>query len=135
VSSCGQRADLDRPVARIAVYLTASGGAPARIVCEVGSGLDGHCTGLLGLLRDASAGIIVAGHRDRLARLGVEYLQAALAAHGRKLIVAGQAGVSDDLVRDMVEVLTSFCARLYGRRPAKRRAGLALAAAGNNKAA
>jgi len=31
-----------------------------------------------------------------------------------------------DLVRDMAGVLTSFCARLYGRRSAKRRAGLAL---------
>ena len=27
--------------------------------------------------------------------------------------------VTDDLVRDMIEVLTSFCARLYGRRPAR----------------
>jgi putative resolvase len=30
--------------------------------------------------------------------------------------------VDDDLVRDMVEVLTSFCARLYGRRSARNRA-------------
>jgi putative resolvase len=30
--------------------------------------------------------------------------------------------VTDDLVRDMVEVLTSFCARLYGRRSARNRA-------------
>lgn len=30
--------------------------------------------------------------------------------------------VEDDLVRDMVEVLTSFCARLYGRRSARNRA-------------
>jgi len=37
--------------------------------------------------------------------------------------------VEDDLVRDMVEVLTSFCARLYGRRSAKNRAGKALEAA------
>jgi putative resolvase len=30
--------------------------------------------------------------------------------------------VTDDLVRDMVEVLTSFCARLYGRGSARNRA-------------
>jgi putative resolvase len=30
--------------------------------------------------------------------------------------------VIDDLVRDMVEVLTSFCARLYGKRSARNRA-------------
>ncbi len=27
--------------------------------------------------------------------------------------------VKDDLVQDMIEALTSFCARLYGRRSAK----------------
>lgn len=37
--------------------------------------------------------------------------------------------VDDDLVRDMMVVLTSFCARLYGRRSAKRRAEKALDAA------
>ena len=39
------------------------------------------------------------------------------------------AEVDDDLVRDMTEVLTSFCARLYGRRTAAHRAAKALAAA------
>ena len=37
--------------------------------------------------------------------------------------------VKDDLVRDMTEVLTSFCARLYGKRSAARRAENALKAA------
>ena len=30
--------------------------------------------------------------------------------------------MTDDLVRDMIEVLTSLCARLYGRRSARNRA-------------
>ena len=33
-----------------------------------------------------------------------------------------QGELKDDLVQDMIEVLTSFCARLYGRRSAKNRA-------------
>jgi putative resolvase len=37
--------------------------------------------------------------------------------------------VKDDLVRDMVEVLTSMCARLYGRRSARKRANAAVKAA------
>jgi putative resolvase len=97
--------------------------------------VNGHRTRLLSLLRGALAGTIVAGHRERLACLGVEYLDAAFAARGGKLIVAGQAGVGDDLVRDMVEVVTSFGARLYGRRPARRLAGFALAAASGDQAA
>ncbi|EQD51361.1 resolvase, partial [mine drainage metagenome] len=40
--------------------------------------------------------------------------------------------VEDDLVRDMVEVLTSFCARLYGRRSARNRAEKALRCAAHD---
>jgi putative resolvase len=59
----------------------------------------------------------------------VEHLEAALAAQGRRIVVLDPAETSDDLVRDMVEVLTSFCARLYGRRGARNRALRALNAA------
>jgi putative resolvase len=34
--------------------------------------------------------------------------------------------VKDDLVRDLLEILTSACGRLYGRRSAKNRAKRAL---------
>ena len=44
-------------------------------------------------------------------------------------MVADDAEMDDDLVRDMTEVLTSLCARVYGRRGAKVRAKAALAAA------
>jgi predicted site-specific integrase-resolvase len=135
VSSCGQRSDLGRQVARLAGYLTAEGVAPSRVVCGVGSGLTGHRTRVLSLLRDASVGAIVAGHRERLARFGVGYQETALAAQGRELIVAGRAGVSGGLVGDMVDVFTSLCAGLYGRRLAKHRAELAVAAASGDQAA
>ncbi len=39
------------------------------------------------------------------------------------------AEVDDDLVPDMTEILTSRCARLYGKRAAENRAKRALAAA------
>ena len=42
--------------------------------------------------------------------------------------------VDDDLVRDITEVLTSMCARLYGRRSAKRRAERAVKAAAEDEA-
>jgi putative resolvase len=48
---------------------------------------------------------------------------------GRRVVVAGAGETADDLVRDMVEVLTSMCARLYGRRGARNRAMRALTAA------
>ena len=71
---------------------------------------------------------IVTEHRDRFARFGAEYVEAALAASGRRLLVVDPAEVDDDLVRDVTEILTSLCARLYGRRAAANRAGRALAA-------
>jgi putative resolvase len=134
VLSCGQRSDLDWQVGWLARYLTVKGIALSMVVSAVGSGRNGHRT-LLSLLRDASAGTVVAGHRERLARFGVGYREAALAVQGRELIVVGQAGVSDGPVRGMVEVLRSLCAGLYGCRPAKHRAVLGLAAAGREQAA
>jgi putative resolvase len=52
----------------------------------------------------------------------VEHLGAALAAQGRRFVVADDGESTDDLVRDMIEVLISMCARLYGRRGARNRA-------------
>jgi len=43
---------------------------------------------------------------------GFECLEAALEAQGRKILVLDQSEVKDDLILDMTEVLTSFCARL-----------------------
>lgn len=99
-------------------------------VAEVGSGLNGSRTKLKRVLADRSVGTIVVERRERLARFGVEYVEAALAAQGRRLVVVEDREVDDDLVRDVTEVLTSMCAGLYGRRSARRRARRALAAAG-----
>jgi len=52
-----------------------------------------------------------------------------LSAQGRRLVVVDEAQVDDDLVRDMTEILTSFCARLYGKRAAANRAARMMAAA------
>lgn len=80
------------------------------------------------LLADRKVGTVVVEHRDRLGRMNTELVEAALSAHGRDLVVVDDGEVDDDLVRDMVEVLTSFCARLYGRRGARNRAMRAVTA-------
>src|SRR5258705_9867044 len=105
-----------------------AGGATAEqirvdmVVTEFGSALIGHRRKLLALLRDPSVGRIVVEHRDRFCGFGSEYVEAALAAQGRELVVVDSAEVDDDLVRDMTEILTSMCARLYGKRAAANRA-------------
>lgn len=80
-------------------------------------------------MSDPAASVLVVEHRDRLARFGVEHLQAALAASGRRLVVLDPEETTSDLVRDITEVLTSMCARLYGQRAAKNRAARAIAMA------
>jgi putative resolvase len=80
------------------------------------------------VLSDPDAKVIVVEHRDRLARWGVEYRQAALAAQGRWIVVVDPGESTSDLVRDMIEVLTSMCVRRYGRRGACNRAMRALTA-------
>jgi putative resolvase len=96
VSSADQKADLDRPVARLAAFAADQGIRVARVVAEVGGGLNGHRKGLMTVLRSPEYGIIVVEHRDRLARCGSEYVEAALAASGRRLIVVEPDEVKDD---------------------------------------
>lgn len=129
VSSADQQADLDRQVARLAAFAAENGITVAKVVAEVGSGLNGHRKALISVLRQPHYGIIIVEHRDRLMRFGVEYIEAAMAASGRRLLVMEPDEVKDDWVQDMIAVLTSFCARLYGRRSARWRAEQAVRAA------
>jgi|SRR5919204_1292366 putative resolvase len=129
VSSHDQRADLDRQISRVVRWASGQQLAVDQVVAEVGSGLNGRRPKLARLLGDPQVAVLVVEHRDRLARFGVEQLQAALAAQGRRIVVADDGETTDDLAGDMVEVLTSFCARLYGRRGARNRAQRAFTAA------
>ena len=52
-----------------------------------------------------------------------------LAAQGRRVVVVDDGESTDDLVGDMIEVLTCRCARLDGRRGARNRAMAAVTAA------
>ena len=129
VSSADQKDDLERQLGRLSQYASKERLPVIRAIAEIGSGLNGHRAKIMRLLADPEIKTVVVEHRDRLARFGSEYIEAALAACGRKLVVVDQTEMKDDLVQDMIAVLTSFCARLYGRRAARKRAAKALAAA------
>ena len=129
VSSADQKQDLDRQVGRVVEWATQQGLRPDEVVKEIGSGLNGNRRRLRRLLADHTVGTMVVEHRERLSRFGFEYVEAALAGRGARLMVMDEAELEDDLVRDVTEVMTSLCARLYGRRSARRRAERALAAA------
>ena len=126
VSSADQKNDLDRQISRLVLFANSQKWVVVETVVEIGSALNGHRPKLKKLLSNSEVKIIIVEHKDRLVRFGIDYLESALAAQGRKLIVVDPGELRDDLVQDMIEVLTSFCARLYGRRSAKNRARKAM---------
>ena len=141
MSSGDQKEDLERQVGRVVEWATQQGYQPHEVVKEVGSGLNGNRRRLRRLVADHTVGTTVVEHRERLSRFGFEWVEAALAGRGARILVMDEGELEDDLVRDvtlvmtevmtlvMTEVMTSLCARLYGRRSARRRAERALAAA------
>ena len=91
--------------------------------------MNGNRRRLRRLVADHTVKMIVVEHRERLCRFGFEYVGAALAGRSMHILAMEDGEFEDDLVRDVTEVKTSLCARLYGRRSARRRAERALAAA------
>lgn len=129
VSSHDQKQDLERQVGRLTRWAASGGHRVVRVESEIGSGMSGARTKARRLLADPQVTTVVVEHRDRLGRMNTELVESALEAAGRRLVVLDDSEDENDLVRDMVEVLTSFCARLYGRRSATNRARKALEAA------
>ena len=129
VSSGGRKGDLQRQADRLKAFAVGMGVEHPEIVTETGSGMDDKRRKLNRLLSDPTVGTLVVERRDRFARMNMGLVESALKAQGRRIIVVDDTELDDDLVRDMTEVLTSFCARLYGRRAAKHKTDAALRAA------
>ena len=87
-----------------------------------------YADGLLPVPARKVGGLILIGDGEGRAAAGAGYVEAALGAQGRRLLVVDPAEADDDLVRDVTEILTSLYARLYGRRAAANRAARGMAA-------
>ena len=103
-----------------------------KVVKECGSGINDQRPKFLVLLADPK-GQIVVEHKDRASRFGVAYIEPLLAKQERELVLVNTADTAeDDLMGDFVSSITSFCARWYGRRRAKRKTEQVLAALQQN---
>lgn len=122
VSSAENKANLDSQSERLTQYATAKGYQVIHIVKEIGSGLNDDRRKLATLLEQDDYQILIVEHKDRLARFGIRYMDLLLKRLGVKLEVVNLAdNGKDELMQDLVAIITSFAARLYGQRRAKRK--------------
>ena len=122
VSSSENKGNLERQAERLTQYAIAKGYRVVRVVKEVGSGLNDNRKKLESLLVMSDYDILIVEHKDRLARFGTNYLGVLLSRCGVKLEIVNLAeNGTDELMQDLISIITSFSARLYGQRRAKRK--------------
>ena len=122
VSSQEHKENLERQAGRLKDYCAAKGYQVSSVVKEIASGVNDSRPKLLALLRDTSVTRIVVEHRDRFTRFGYHYIETLLQAQGRTIEVVNLAeNDTEDLLADLVAIVSSFTARLYGQRRAKRK--------------
>ena len=124
VSSYDQKSDLARQVMVLESYC-ASHGWKFEVVQDLGSGLNYNKKGLKRLIKEICAGSVqrlVVAHKDRLLRFGAELVFSLCEQFGTEVVIINSSEDSsfeDDLVQDVLEIITVFSARLYGARSRK----------------
>lgn len=114
--------NLERQTQRLKEYAQVAGLDTVEVYEEIASGLNENRPQLRKLMKAITAGkvnVVVVEYKDRLARFGYAYLELFCKSHGAR-IEAIEEKASDDeneeLVKDLISVVTSFSARIYGRR-------------------
>ncbi|MBN6739311.1 IS607 family transposase [Acidithiobacillus sp. MC6.1] len=122
-SSAENRPNLESQAERLGQYATVQGWQVVDVVKETGSGVNDHRKKLEKLLRTLDSwDILIVEHKDRLTRFGFHYIHTLLSQMGKHVEVVNLAdNDKEDLVQDLVAVIYSFSARMYGLRRSKRR--------------
>ena len=127
VSSADQKSDLERQIEYLTQYCSSKGYKIIDIVTDVASGLKTDRNGLLKLFNNIinrQVDVVVVTYRDRLTRFGYEYLEYFFKQYGvRTEVVFGEEpkDAYQELVEDLIEIVTSFAGRLYGMRSHKKK--------------
>ena len=118
VSSSQNKANLLTQAERVSQFCAANGWKVNEVVKETASGLNDGRPKLQRLLKESKATRIVVEHKDRLTRFGFEYIKTLFPG---EIVVINEVEESEaDLMQDFVSLVTSFCARIYGKRRSKR---------------
>ena len=122
VSSNENKSNLEAQAERLKQYAIAKGYQIVHIVKEVGSGVNDNRKKLLKLLQQDDYGVLLVEHKDRLTRFGFNYIKTLLEKDKKRIEVVNEAeDDKSDLMQDLVSILYSFSARLYGLRRSKRK--------------
>ena len=126
VSGNTQKDDLERQIKSLEDYVRKHyPQAEYIVVKDVASGLKEDRRGLRKLIemaRKRQIDAIVVAYKDRLTRFGFTYLKELFEAYGVKVIVAFHEEPKDyyqELVEDLITIVTSFAGRIYGKRSRK----------------
>ncbi len=125
VSSPKQKDDLERQIENVKTYLLAQG-KPFEIISDVGSGINCRRKGLLELLDRINQGEVekvVILYKDRLSRFGFELIEYMSSLHGCEIEIIDntQKTEQEELVEDLVQIITVFSCKLQGKRAHKAR--------------
>ncbi|WP_062662910.1 IS607 family transposase [Aeropyrum camini] len=127
VSSNDQRSDLERQIQYLTQYCSAKGYKVVDILSDVASGLKTSRRGLLKLFKyvaDRQVDVVVVTYKDRLTRFGFEYLEYFFKKCGVRIEVIYSEEPKDayqELVEDLLAIVTSFAGKLYGMRSHRKR--------------
>ena len=121
VSSSENKDNLERQLERIRDYSAAKGYTITEEVKEIGSGINANRRNLLRLLKKDTYDIIVVEHKDRFSRFGVEIIEELLKQLGKKIeYINTTENQKEDITQDLISIITSFSAKIYGQRRSKR---------------
>ena len=123
VSSNKQKDDFERQIDYVTTYLL-SKGTPFEIITDIGSGINYSKKGLQQLIHriesnDVSKVVVL--YKDRLLRFGFELLEYVAHLHGTEIEVIDRTEKTEEqeLVEDLVQIITVFSCRLQGKRANK----------------
>ena len=122
-----QKGDLERQSDRVVAHVARQGYKLVDALEEVGSGMSDtrpKLHRLFKLVDDHRVDVVVVEHKDRLCRFNFGFLQAYFQSHGVEVEwvedVLGKS-YEEELVEDMLSLMSSFSARIYGKRSAENR--------------
>jgi predicted site-specific integrase-resolvase len=124
VSSHDQKEDLKRQIELLESFCSCNGWT-YEIIKDLGSGMNCRKPGLRQLIKricTGDVGRLVLTHKDRLLRFGADFVFSVCEHFGTEIVIINtseEVSFEDELVNDVLEIITVFSARLYGSRSRK----------------